>query len=240
MPSARAVTDPQDPALKAFGHIQNAVYPEPDALIPPSMFGQMLGWSTPERQNFIVVAEDGDGTVLGGTLFHLFTPLGTAFSSFMGVAHFAQGRGVSRRLHRERWHTLERALGRAPEGLFIDVVNPARLTPEELEGEARVGSSPTRRREVFGHLGFLQLEVQYVQPSSPPVTNMDLLYFHPERSAVSGPPSADDGPSIPVRLVTDTLQAYWEPWLGEKRARTAAAELAARAGGERVRLIAPS
>ena len=227
MLTLRSITDPHDPALERFGQVQDAVYASPDTLIPASMFAQLLEWSLPERQNFIAVAEDG-GEVVGGAVFHLFAEVGSGFSSFMGVARDAQGRGVSSALHHFRWQTLERALGREPQGLFIDVVNPERLSAEEIEAEENVGSSPVRRRQVFGHLGFKQIDVAYVQPTSPPITNMDLLFYHPLRPS-----------SIPTQLVTDTMTVYWQPWLGEKRAARAASELRARAGDDTVNLIEP-
>jgi len=227
MLTLRSITNPHDPALERLGRIQNAVYAEPDMLIPASMFGILLEWSVPERQNFFIVAEK-EGDVLGGAVFHLFAEVGSGFSSFLGVARAAQGQGVSSKLHHFRWQTLENALGREPKGLFIDVVNPARLSAHELEAEEKVGSSPLRRRQIFNHLGFKQLDVAYVQPSSPPVTNMDLLFYHPSRPS-----------SIPTQLVLDTMTTYWQPWLGEKKAARAAAELRARAGGDTVDLVEP-
>ena len=109
MLTLRSVTNLQDPALERLGRIQDAVYAEPDMLIPASMFGRLLEWSAPERQNFIIVAEK-EGEVLGGAVFHLFPEVGVGFSSFLGVALNAQGQGVSSKLHHFRWQTLEDAL----------------------------------------------------------------------------------------------------------------------------------
>jgi len=227
MLTLRSITNPKDHALERLGRIQDAVYPDPNMLIPASMFGQLLEWSVPERQNFFIVAEK-EGEVLGGAVFHLFAEVGAGFSSFLGVSKAAQGQGVSSKLHHFRWQVLEDALKHEPEGLFIDVVNPARLSAKEFAAEERVGSSPLRRRAIFAHLGFKQLDLEYVQPSSPPVTNMDLLFYSPARPS-----------SIATQLVTDTMITYWQPWLGEQRAARAALELRARAGGDTVDLIEP-
>ncbi|MBC7646866.1 MAG: GNAT family N-acetyltransferase [Pseudopedobacter sp.] len=227
MLTLRSITNPQDPALERLGRLQNAVYADPNMLIPASMFGQLIQWSFPERQNFIVVAEK-EGDVLGGAVFHLFAEVGAGFSSFLGVSLAAQGQGVSSKLHHFRWQTLEDALKREPEGLFIDVVNPARMSATEFEAEEKVGSSPLRRRRVFNHLGFKQVNVEYVQPSSPPITNMDLLFYSPARPS-----------SIPTDLVVDTMKVYWQPWLGEEKSARAAEELRARAGGDVLELIDP-
>jgi len=38
----RRVTDPHDPAIEAFGHLQDRVYFEPDMLIPARYIAMML------------------------------------------------------------------------------------------------------------------------------------------------------------------------------------------------------
>ncbi len=239
----RPVTDPADPAIAAFGRLQENAYFEPDMLIPAQYIGQMLG-EVGGRHNFLLVAEE-DGTLLGGTLFHYLAPPGTGFSSFMAVDREARGRGIARQLHEERFRLLDAAAGgavpggtvpgRTVPGVFIDVVNPARLSAEELVREKAVGSDPTARRRAFAKLGFLQVDLRYEQPvggrGGGPVTNMDLLFCPHE-------PGLD---RLPVQLVADTMRAYWTSWMGPQRAAKYAAELAARADGrEEVALISPT
>ncbi len=227
----REVTDPDDPVLSAFGKLQRAIYFEPDALIPGSMLGWLLQQQSGARANFMLVAEDGD-ELLGGTVFHYLASAGSGFSSFMGVARAHRGQRIARRLHEARFATLDRAAGGHVAGVFIDVVNPTRLTPAELEREARVGSDPMARRRVFEHLGFRQVDIRYEQPvggpHGGPVTNMDLLFCPRESSD-----------TVPTELVLATMRAYWSPWLGQ-RADRHVAELEARAAGRTIlALVSP-
>ena len=227
----REIEDPDDPALAAFGQLQRKVYFEPDALIPGQYFGALLRSRSSARANFIVVAERG-GDVLGGTLFHYLGSAGTGFSSFMGIARSARGHGIARRLHERRFAVLDRAAGSPVPGVFIDVVNPERLTERELERERAVGSDPVVRRRIFERLGFRQVAIRYEQPAGGPnggpVTNLDLL-FCPRQPAQT----------VPTRLVLATMRAYWTGWLGDAAERHVV-ELERRAGGrDELELISP-
>ncbi|THF84749.1 GNAT family N-acetyltransferase [Deinococcus sp. KSM4-11] len=217
----RRVMEPGDPAIAAFGVLQNRTYFEPDMLIPAGFIERLLRWQTPQRQNLLLVAERS-GQVVGGTLFHAFRGPGTGFSSYMATAQEVRGQGVARRLHDARMAALDGAVGGRVAGVFIDVVAPDRLTPQELEEERAVDSDPVRRRAVFGHLGFRQVDVAYQQPTGGeqggPVTNMDLLYC-----------PHDPATTVPVHLVLDTMRAYWQDWLGEHRTQRALNALAAQA-----------
>ena len=124
----------------------------------------------------------------------------------MGVARAARGQGLARQLHEARFAILDRAAHGAVSGVFIDVVNPMRLSPEELEREQTVGSNPFDRRRIFARLGFRQVDLRYEQPvggpNGGPVTNLDLLYC-PRTPAET----------VPTALVLATMRAYWTPWL---------------------------
>jgi hypothetical protein len=227
----REVHDPDDPALAAFGRLQRQVYFEPDALIPGQYFGALLRSRTSARTNFIIVAERAS-EVLGGTVFHYLGSAGSGFSSFLGVSRAARGQGIARRLHERRFAVLDHAAGSAVPGVFIDVVNPTRLTERELERERDVGSDPLVRRRIFERLGFRQVAIRYEQPlggpNGGPVTNLDLLYC-PRQPAQT----------VPTGLVLATMRAYWSGWLGDAAERHAA-ELERRAGGrDELALISP-
>lgn len=229
----RRVLEPADPAIAAFGGLQNRTYFEPDMLIPAAFIGRLLEWQSPERRNLLLVAEQGR-QVVGGTVFHAFPQVGTGFSSYMATAPEVRGQGVARLLHDARMTALDGAVGRRVAGVFIDVVAPTRLTPAELAQEAAVGSDPMRRRAVFGHFGFRQVDIQYQQPTGGenggPVTNMDLLYC-----------PRDPADTIAARLVLDTMSAYWLAWLGEKRTQSAVGVLAAQADPDGTfRLVDPT
>jgi GNAT superfamily N-acetyltransferase len=187
---------------------------------------------TGARRNFLVVAEL-DGCVVGGTVFHWLATADIGFSSFLGVDRAVRGQGIARRLHEQRFSVLDRAAGRTVPGLFIDMVNPIRLSPADLERDEKSGMDPWLRRRIFAHLGFRQVDVRYEQPvggpNGGPVTILDLL-FCPR-------PPTD---WVPTALVVATMQAYWTPWMGESAARRHAGELESRAQGQaQLRLISP-
>src|SRR5437870_1538031 len=225
--SIRAVKNPNDPAIAGFGKMQTAAYFAPETLIPGRYIPQLL--ANPKR-NFLVVAEL-DGRVVAGTLFHWLAEAGSGFSSFLGVDRSLRGRGIARRLHDRRFAVLDRAARRKVAGVFIDVVSPVRLPPDELEREHQAGSDPLERRQAFAHLGFRQVDIRYEQPvggpNGGPVTILDLL-FCPH----------DPTDEVPTALVVATMQAYWTPWFGRAGAIHHARELESRAqGAARLRLI---
>ena len=219
MIAIREVHDPADPAIEAFGRTQTAAYFAPEMLIPAGYISRLL---TDSRRNHLVVAEE-DGRVVGGTLFHYLADAGTGFSSFMGVERTLRGRGIGRSLHEERFRVLDEAAGGHVPGVFIDVVNPTRVSPSDLARDHRVGFDPWKRRRAFGHLGFRQIDIEYQQPvggpNGGPVTDLDLLYC-----------PHDPADTVPTALVIATMRAYWTPWLGKSAARYAK-ELEDRAHG---------
>lgn len=234
----RRVTDPDDPAILAFGALQDRIYFEPEMLIPARYIGHLLRDGGEARQNVLLLAEE-DGELLGGTLFHYLPDAGTGFSSFLGVDPSARGRGVARQLHTARWQALQDvSLGRC-RALFIDVVNPERESAGQREQEQRAGSDATARRLRFHALGFRTVDLAYEQPvggdhpeleGGGPVTDMDLLTYIPEH------PGTDLHPdTISAALVGATMRAYWTPWLGQDQAGRAALKL--QAGQAEVRLL---
>ncbi|SEJ41336.1 hypothetical protein SAMN04488058_107138 [Deinococcus reticulitermitis] len=216
----RRVTAPADPALAAFGRVQAASYSAPEQLIPPQAFAPLLSRRSPEREDRLLVAEDAQGEVIGGTLYALLPEAGAGFNSFMAVSESARGSGVARALQRRTLADL-RAVGLA--GMFADSVHPSRQSPEEREAEARFGTDPALRRQKLHALGLRTVDLPYWQPvggpDGGPLKDLDLLY---------APQDAAD--TVPLALVTATLHAYWRPWLGEKRAAQEARALAERAG----------
>ncbi|THF69344.1 GNAT family N-acetyltransferase [Deinococcus sp. Arct2-2] len=219
--TVRRVLDPADPALPAFGRVQDESYYDPDTLMPPQMFPRLV--SGP--RNRVLVAEDESGQVLGGTVFHLMTAAG--FTSFTGVARQAQGRGVGWALHAAKLEEV-RAAGLA--GIFADSVFAGRQDAEDREAEAKAGSSATARRAALHAWGLRTVDIPYWQPvggpNGGPLTDLDLLYQ-----------PLDGSQTVPLDLVTQTLQAYWNGWLGQKRAAQEAQALADRAEAESLRLL---
>lgn len=221
----RQITSPDDPALAAFGQIQDRSYPDPDSLIPPGAFPHLLASQRSGRRNRIVVAEGAHGQVLGGSVYHLLPQ--AAFSSFVAVAPESRGLGVGRALHAAR---LEDVRGAGLAGLFADSVFAGRQNARAQAAEARIGPGAVARRRALHALGYRTVDVPYWQPvggpDGGPVKDLDLLY-HP----------LEPQGSVPTLLVTATLQSYWEGWLGQPRAQHEAQALAARAGTARLGLL---
>ena len=233
--TVREVTDPQDPAIEGFGRMQDAAYFAPETLIPARYIPSLLGgdrnvWG---RNNFLLVAEL-DGQVVGGTLFHWLAHAegGSGFSSFLGVQRDMRGKGIARLMHERRFEVLDRAAGRTAPGVCIDVVNPTRLSPEELEREHRAGTDPWQRRAAFEHLGFRQVDIRYEQPvggpNGGPVTILDLLYC-----------PRDPANSVPTKFVVATMRAYWSGWLRETADHHASVLESRANGATELRLISP-
>ena len=215
--TVRRVTDPQDPALAAFGRIQEASYYAPDMLIPPEYFPRLVA-GMGDRQDRLLVAEDGAGTVLGGTIYSLLP--GAGFNSFMGVAREARGQGVGHLLHRA---SLDDLRGAGLSGMFADSVHASRQSVTEQAGERRTGTDAVSRRRQLHALGLRTVNLPYWQPvggeDGGPLKDLDLLYC-----------PLDGGDTVPLALVTQTMQNYWRGWLGPERAATEAQALARRAG----------
>ncbi len=222
----RRVLEKDDPAIAGFGRLQNRTYFEPDMLIPAQYIGQMLEQN---QRNALLVLEDA-GRVVAGTLFHYLAKTNVGFSSYMAVDQDFRGLGLARRLHLARFETLEEIAGEIVMGLFIDVVNPLRLSSTEIDLEHSIGSDPSARLKAFASLGFKRLNVRYEQPvggeNGGAVTNMDLLFCPRE--------TAD---SVATSLVVETMRAYWTGWLNAKTVSSASRNLETRAGGERIQLL---
>ena len=133
-------------------------------------------------------------------------------------------------MHDARLATLNEIAGKMIEGVFLDSVNPERLTQEELEEEKSVGADPYQRWQVFQRLGFRKVNIRYEQPvggsNGGPVTNMDLLFCP---SVISD--------TIATETVIQTMTSYWTPWLGPMAAKHHAKELRKRTAGERLELL---
>lgn len=206
----RVVTDPADPAVEAYAALLAGTFPDPDMVVDAGYLrARLAAEETRERVYFLLVAETGDDLV-GGASFSYLPPPNTAYSGFLVLAPAARGRRLGRWLFDRRARLLREAARRwgqeVPWGLFIETVNPLRLTPGGLEAERLRAMDPVVRRRIFAHLGFRQVMVHYVQPplrpGTGPVETMDLLFrpMHPDLSGAV---------DIPAALVLETLTRVW-------------------------------
>lgn len=226
----RRVVDPADPAIAAFGRLQESYYPEPDLLIPPVALPRMISNQGTQRYNFLLVAEM-NGVVVGGTVFHLLVRPNSGFSSFLVVSPASRGRGIARALHEARLSELDAQAGTPVAGLFIDTVAPERLTLDQWQKEWAAGFDPVLRRSVFHQLGFRKVDVAYYQPpprpGQEPITSLDLLYC----------PRTSGQEFVAADLIVETMHAYWLPWLGKATADEHAVALRKLCRGPMVRLL---
>ena len=173
-----------------------------------------------------------EGQVVGGALFHFLAEAGSGFSSFLGVARSFRRHGVARLLHEERMRLLERASQGRVVGVFIDVVNPTRLSAAELERERQAARTPGIAAAPSSTWASNRWTSATSSPSAArtagPVTILDLLFCPRSPSA-----------TVATSLVVATMRAYWSPWLGNAAAHYAN-ELESRAGGAKeLALISP-
>ena len=134
------------------------------------------------------------------------------------------GEGIGRQLVDARRASLDaqaQQLGHATcRGLFIEADNPER-TPAAMQARERATAMDSLARlRLFDHLGFLRVDLAYVQPSlgpgKQPVTYLDLL-FAPWDEQV-----ARDR-QVPADWVYRTLGPIWDNWAftdGEPHAAT--------------------
>jgi GNAT superfamily N-acetyltransferase len=192
---------------------------------------------TQARQFCVVVAENEDGVVLGGTVFSYVVASNCGFSEYLVAWKERRSQGLGRKLFEARRVVLDE-LARAHRqprclGLFIEADNPER-TPAELQTRERETAMDARTRQrLFTHLGFLRVDIAYTQPplgpGKQPVAYLDLL-FAPWDEFVR------QEHSVPADWVAETLCPIWETWAPGQASR-ACQELRQRLGQSAVALI---
>jgi GNAT superfamily N-acetyltransferase len=192
---------------------------------------------TQARQFCVVVAEDEDRVVLGGTVFSYVLASNCGFSEYLVARKERHGQGLGRRLFETRRAVLDelaREIGQPGcRGLFIEADNPLR-TPADLQAREReTAMDASTRLRLFAHLGFRRVDIAYTQPplgpGKQPVTYLDLL-FAPWDEFVR------QQHSVPADWVTETLCPIWESW-AQGHASRACQELRHRLGQSSVTLI---
>jgi GNAT superfamily N-acetyltransferase len=211
----RRVSDPADAALGALSRLLYAMFGDPDVVLDLERMQAFLSEPADSaRRHFrVLVAEDG-GTLVGGTVFSYVPASNCGFSEYLVVARHRHGQGLGRQLVDARRAELDRQArgsGQAAcHGLFIEADDPTRTPPALLARERETAMDSVARLELFAHLGFLRVDVAYVQPplgpAKQPVTYLDLLF------AAWDEQSQRDR-HVPAAWVYDTVGPIWDSWV---------------------------
>jgi GNAT superfamily N-acetyltransferase len=215
--TVRRVTDPADAATGALSRLLYVTFADPDVVLDLERMQAFLAEDPllTGREFNVLVAEEG-GTLLGASIFSYVPASNCGFSEYLVVRKDRHGHGVGRQLvDARRAHLGARARDSghaASSGLFIEADNPER-TPAALQARERETAMDTLARlRLFDHLGFLRVDLAYVQPRlgpyKEPVTYLDLL-FAPwdEQVAAAG--------RLPADWVYATLGPIWDSWAAD-------------------------
>lgn len=209
----RELTDPADPDVSRLAQLMLATFADPNIVLSEDRLKEFTGLVEPDRSFHVLVAKDG-GAVVGGVVFSFVVPSLCGFSEYLVVHRDYRRQGVGRALVEARKELLDRRARErgAPgaRGVFIEVENPERTPPEFLERERETALDAWDRWRVFHRLGFLRVDVPYVQPplgpDKRPVDYMDLLFCPWDEEARRTR-------RIPATWILDTVRPIWRGWV---------------------------
>jgi hypothetical protein len=219
--AVRRVRDPEDRALAELSSLLHAAFADPNTVLELDRMQAFLAQPLPrqpDRHFCVVVAEEGS-VVAGGTVFSYVPATHCGFSEYLVARKERHGQGLGRLLFDARQavlNELARESGQTScRGLFIEADNPQRTPPDLQARERETAMDAVTRLQVFAHLGFLRVEVDYVQPplgpGKQPVAYLDLL-FAPWDERVR------QEARVPAAWVSDTLCPIWASWAPEDAA----------------------
>jgi hypothetical protein len=212
--SIRRLADPLDPGLAGLARLLQASFADPDTVLELDRMQAFLTQPPAEtnRHFRVLVAKDG-GAVVGGSIFSYVPSTNCGFSEYLVVRKQRHGEGLGRRLFDARKTMLNELAREAGQdschGLFIEADSPERTPPHLQAREREMAMDAVTRLAVFAHLGFLRVELDYVQPplgpGKQPVTYLDLL-FAPWAERVRAEQR------VPAEWVAETLCPVWHGW----------------------------
>ncbi len=234
----RRVHDSEDRRLAALSTLLQSTFADSNTVLELDRLQAFL--AQPEghrdRRFCVVVAEEG-GLVMGGTVFSYVPATNCGFSEYLVVLKQRRGEGIGRLLFDARRAALDelaRSAGSlAATGVFIEADNPQRTPPDLQIRERETAMDAAARLRLFSRLGFLRVEMDYVQPplgpGKLPVSYLDLLFCPwDERIRQTG--------QVPAESVSGTLCPVWESWAPDQ-ARTTCETLRQRLGASPVALV---
>jgi GNAT superfamily N-acetyltransferase len=208
-----SIVDPHSPRLVEVAQLLQAVFADPNTVLGLDRLREFLAANAaPGERTFYVHAAIGrDDRVLGATVFSYVPRSNCGFSEYIVSRPDGRGQGIGRRLFDARKRQLDEAASAAGyagcNGLFIEADNPARTPAALLEAERQTAIDAFERLRLFAHLGFLRVDVAYVQPPLGPgkqaVDYLDLLF---------APWRADAQSEIPSIWIVETLAPIWAAW----------------------------
>ncbi len=212
----RELTDPSDPNVRRLEQLILSTFADPNIMLSEGDLEKFIGLVEPERSFHVLVAKDGDALV-GGVVFSFVVPSLCGFSEYLVVHPAYRRRGVGRALIEARKQLLDRRAREqgAPgaRGVFIEVENPERVPLEFRERERQTAIDAWDRWRVFHRMGFLRVDVPYVQPplgpDKQPVYYLD-LFFCPWDEEVRRTRA------IPVNWILDTVRPVWRGWIPDR------------------------
>jgi GNAT superfamily N-acetyltransferase len=228
----RRIYAAEDAGLHALAGLLQATFADPDTVLELDRIQAFLTEPSPDRQFCVVVAE-ADGLVLGGSVFSYVPATNCGFSEYLVVRKNRHRQGIGRRLFVARQAVLDELAQQPCSGLFIEADNPDR-TPADLQARERETAIDARvRLQVFAHLGFLRVDLDYVQPplgpGKQPVPYLDLL-FAPWDGRIL------HDLSVPAGYIVQTLCPIWASW-APATGKQACAALRQRLGDVPVALV---
>ncbi|MDQ6675143.1 MAG: GNAT family N-acetyltransferase [Chloroflexota bacterium] len=210
----RRLEDPDDPGLAELSGLLHAAFADPDTVLELDRMQAFLAraGAATDRHFCVVVAEEA-GVLVGGTVFSYVPATNCGFSEYLVARKERHGQGIGRLLFEARRALLNQRANDSGQpscsGLFIEADNPQR-TPLDLQIRERVTAmDAVTRLRLFAHLGFLRVDLEYVQPAlgpgKSPVRYLDLLFApwdeHIRQQA-----------RVPGVWVTETLCPIWKSW----------------------------
>lgn len=218
------IRSPDDPLVGRVADLLLEVFADPNSVLDEARMREFLADSA-ERIFTVLTILDAD-ELIGATVYSYVPRSNCGFSEYLVVRGSARGRKLGRLLFDARKARLDSAAVAAGysacNGLFIEADSPERTPRELLAQERETALDAHERLRIFAHLGFLRVDMPYVQPPLGPgkeaVDYLDLL-FAPWCGALS---------EVPATWLVDTLGPIWRAWAGPSVAPPTLAGTAAR------------
>jgi hypothetical protein len=186
----------EDPLFTKLHNLMKEVFP-PEEVLEFDLWKEPL--EDPGIRVFVAVHED---EVVGVTEYRYYPDWNIAMTDFTIVGK--PGLSLGRFLANKRMEDLQNLAGEKGVelfGMFAEIYDPYRKKDHDFGGVKTM--DPFVRREVLSHLGYKQLDMEYVHPSwendGEAVEGLDLCFM----------PTDENTHELPAALITDFLTTYY-------------------------------